>query len=188
MSEVHHGSTSMFGIFVLTIYSLVLIPYTIYYSCSASEDAAPVQPWTEKVNRLHACMHACGSNIGCSQSKKKKPSLAATIAKRCTKGREQSSLFDRTHAAANRRAVYSAGNLTLLSLWVIWFLLLWYVSATVTDMKPFDPFEILEIERTATDKEIKKAYRQLSLKYHPDKARTQRMGELRVRNTMHACV
>lgn len=37
------------------------------------------------------------------------------------------------------------------------------------DMKPFDPFEILEISSDATDKEIKKAYRQLSLKFHPDK-------------------
>ena len=63
----------------------------------------------------------------------------------------------------------SIGNLIVLALWVAWFVLVWVVSTSVSDMKPFDPFEILEIDRTATDRDIKKAYRQLSLKYHPDK-------------------
>ncbi|GFH31320.1 molecular chaperone, partial [Haematococcus lacustris] len=36
-------------------------------------------------------------------------------------------------------------------------------------MKPFDPFEILGVDSTTPEREIKKAYRQLSLKYHPDK-------------------
>jgi len=35
----------------------------------------------------------------------------------------------------------------------------------------FDPYEILEIEKTAETKEIKKAFRKMSLKYHPDKNR-----------------
>lgn len=32
-----------------------------------------------------------------------------------------------------------------------------------------DYYKILEIEKTATDSEIKKAYRILALKWHPDK-------------------
>lgn len=36
-------------------------------------------------------------------------------------------------------------------------------------LQHFDPFEILQVPADATDKEIKKAYRQLSLQYHPDK-------------------
>lgn len=45
------------------------------------------------------------------------------------------------------------------------------VQASAGDMKPFDPFEILGIPTDASSSEIKKAYRQLSLKYHPDKVR-----------------
>jgi translocation protein SEC63 len=37
-------------------------------------------------------------------------------------------------------------------------------------VRPFDPFEILGVAPGATEKEIKRAYRQLSLKFHPDKA------------------
>jgi DnaJ like chaperone protein len=32
-------------------------------------------------------------------------------------------------------------------------------------------FKILEIESTATDDEVKKAYRKMAMKYHPDKVR-----------------
>ena len=31
-----------------------------------------------------------------------------------------------------------------------------------------DLYEVLEIEKSATDEEIKKAYRKLAKKYHPD--------------------
>ena len=40
---------------------------------------------------------------------------------------------------------------------------------TAKDAEPFDPFAILQLERGATDKEVKRAYRKLSLQYHPDK-------------------
>ena len=33
----------------------------------------------------------------------------------------------------------------------------------------FDPFDVLGVDESATDREIKKAYRQLSLVHHPDK-------------------
>jgi DnaJ like chaperone protein len=34
---------------------------------------------------------------------------------------------------------------------------------------PWDPYRILEIDRSASAAEIKQAYRELALKYHPDK-------------------
>ena len=37
------------------------------------------------------------------------------------------------------------------------------------EIRRFDPFAILEIPLESSDKEIKSAYRKLSLKYHPDK-------------------
>ncbi len=42
-------------------------------------------------------------------------------------------------------------------------------QVTAKDAEPFDPFAILQLERGATDKEVKRAYRKLSLQYHPDK-------------------
>ena len=32
-----------------------------------------------------------------------------------------------------------------------------------------DPYKILEIDRSATDEEVRKAYRRLAVKFHPDK-------------------
>ena len=52
---------------------------------------------------------------------------------------------------------------------------LWIYSYSMTSkietFKSFDPYEILEVERDAEEREIKKAFRKLSLKWHPDKNR-----------------
>lgn len=37
------------------------------------------------------------------------------------------------------------------------------------NMKGFDPYEILEVEPDAPIEKIKKSYRKLALKYHPDR-------------------
>jgi translocation protein SEC63 len=42
-------------------------------------------------------------------------------------------------------------------------------AGSVSEIKSFDPFEILGVSMGADAKEIKKAYRNLSLKWHPDK-------------------
>eukprot|EP00919_Chromeraceae_sp_WS-2016_P046925 GHVR01111275.1.p1 GENE.GHVR01111275.1~~GHVR01111275.1.p1 ORF type:complete len:397 (+),score=64.79 GHVR01111275.1:107-1297(+) len=53
----------------------------------------------------------------------------------------------------------------------LWGLLVFVISglSEETQINQFDPFEILEIVRGASDREIKKAYRVASLKSHPDK-------------------
>mmetsp|Transcript_2646 Transcript_2646/g.4510 ORF Transcript_2646/g.4510 Transcript_2646/m.4510 type:complete len:749 (+) Transcript_2646:96-2342(+) len=119
-------SSGLFSVFVVSIFSLVLFPYTIYRLCAGDEGSeSTAQPW---------------------QKGKKKGKLSVLLS-RCT----------------------SRGNLLLIGLWVVWCLLILWTQASIKENKPFDPFEILGITREATDKEIKKAYRQLSLKFHPDK-------------------
>ncbi|MCR4812359.1 MAG: TerB family tellurite resistance protein [Bacteroidales bacterium] len=52
-----------------------------------------------------------------------------------------------------------------------------------TDNSGRDPYKILGIDSTATDQEVKKAYRRLAMKYHPDRVET--MGEEIKRNAEH---
>lgn len=44
-----------------------------------------------------------------------------------------------------------------------------HILENSSNFKTFDPHEILEVSPEATEREIKKAYRKLTLKYHPDK-------------------
>ncbi|KYQ89097.1 hypothetical protein DLAC_10328 [Tieghemostelium lacteum] len=60
------------------------------------------------------------------------------------------------------------GLVILLSLFYIY--LIYSVSTTsITEKEPYNPYKLLDLEDGATPDEIKKAYRKLSLKYHPDK-------------------
>ncbi|KAL3327625.1 hypothetical protein AABB24_035346 [Solanum stoloniferum] len=60
-------------------------------------------------------------------------------------------------------------NLTLVLLWVIMAVLVYYIKQISTEVQIFEPFSILGLEYGASDSEIKKAYRRLSIQYHPDK-------------------
>ena len=53
-------------------------------------------------------------------------------------------------------------------LWYIWYLNFTTVTA-LENIASFDPFQILGVSNDASVRDIKKAYRQLSLKMHPDK-------------------
>lgn len=59
----------------------------------------------------------------------------------------------------------------LCGLFVAWSLFFYLVNLVMSEgvVKSFDPYSILGIEQGAALNEIKKAYRRLSLKYHPDK-------------------
>ena len=43
------------------------------------------------------------------------------------------------------------------------------IIETQNKIKVFDPYEILEVTSSATNQEIRKAYKKLAIKYHPDK-------------------
>uniref|UniRef100_A0A0V0IR33 Putative dnaJ protein ERDJ2A-like n=1 Tax=Solanum chacoense TaxID=4108 RepID=A0A0V0IR33_SOLCH len=47
--------------------------------------------------------------------------------------------------------------------------LVYYIKQISTEVQIFEPFSILGLEYGASDSEIKKAYRRLSIQYHPDK-------------------
>lgn len=64
----------------------------------------------------------------------------------------------------------------LLTAWAIFLILLNWVSSD-GEVQSFDPFAILKIAQDATSSEIKKAYRKLSLQYHPDKNPGDRVAE-----------
>ncbi|KAF5184239.1 Dnaj protein erdj2 [Thalictrum thalictroides] len=63
----------------------------------------------------------------------------------------------------------TCSNLTLVLLWVVMGVLVYYIKHISREVQPFEPFGILGLEHGASDSEIKKAYRRLSIQYHPDK-------------------
>ena len=68
--------------------------------------------------------------------------------------------------AKTRRRIASG---LLIFGWVLFFSVIYQVSQFDYEMANFDPYEILGVSYDSTAKEIKKAYREKSLKYHPDK-------------------
>lgn len=63
----------------------------------------------------------------------------------------------------------TCSNLTLVLLWVVMIFLIYYIKNMSSEIQVFEPFTILGLEPGASDSEIKKAYRRLSVQYHPDK-------------------
>ncbi|KAL6541556.1 DnaJ protein erdj2a [Orobanche gracilis] len=66
--------------------------------------------------------------------------------------------------------VSTCGNFTLVLLWIVLGILVYYIKNMSRErIQVFEPFSILGLEPGASDSEIKKAYRRLSIQYHPDK-------------------
>lgn len=63
----------------------------------------------------------------------------------------------------------TCSNLTLVLLWIVMIFLVYYIKNMSGEIQVFEPFSILGLESGASDSEIKKAYRRLSIQYHPDK-------------------
>ncbi|KAL1205359.1 DnaJ protein ERDJ2B [Cardamine amara subsp. amara] len=63
----------------------------------------------------------------------------------------------------------SCSNLTVVILWFVMIFLIYYTKNISRESQLFEPFGILGLEPGASDSEIKKAYRRLSIQYHPDK-------------------
>ncbi|KAF5400536.1 Translocation protein SEC63 [Paragonimus heterotremus] len=53
--------------------------------------------------------------------------------------------------------------------WIVFFVMIYKLTLMETVESGFDPFVQLEIDRDASPSEIRRAYKRLSLKFHPDK-------------------
>ncbi|KAK9384873.1 hypothetical protein V1515DRAFT_307510 [Lipomyces mesembrius] len=74
----------------------------------------------------------------------------------------------------NRKSkILTKTNIFIALGWIILIVVAYFIHSQETpeDLKRFDPYEILGIPYSATDREIKSTYRKLSLKFHPDKIR-----------------
>lgn len=60
-------------------------------------------------------------------------------------------------------------NLMIIMLWFFMGILVFYIKNISREIQVFEPFGILGLEPGASDSQIKKAYRKLSIQYHPDK-------------------
>src|ERR1700740_1633832 len=54
-------------------------------------------------------------------------------------------------------------------------------------MSKADYYRVLDVPRTATEAEIKKAYRRLAMKYHPDRNPNDKEAEERFKEAKEAC-
>nr|KAG5706886.1 hypothetical protein BaRGS_021392 [Batillaria attramentaria] len=75
--------------------------------------------------------------------------------------------FFQQHTLLAKSQTISKGALVVG--WIVFFLLAYKVSMIQLDYVEYDPFLELEIDREASQSEIRRAYRKLSLIYHPDK-------------------
>ncbi|KAJ1270299.1 hypothetical protein BS78_06G043200 [Paspalum vaginatum] len=63
----------------------------------------------------------------------------------------------------------TCSNLTIVLLWVVMIFLVYYIKHVSREVQVFEPFSILGLEAGASESDIKKSYRRLSIQYHPDK-------------------
>ncbi|KAL7137417.1 hypothetical protein ABFS83_10G090900 [Erythranthe nasuta] len=131
MAASSEENSALFPIFVLTMISLPLVPYTF-------------------VN-LYLTF------------KKKTKSIYCHCSSCFRSGKYRKSIFKRI----SNFSTYS--NLTVVLLWLVVALLVFYIKHINTEVEIFEPFSILGLEPGVSDSDIKKAYRRLSILYHPDK-------------------
>ncbi|KAB2604481.1 translocation protein SEC63-like protein [Pyrus ussuriensis x Pyrus communis] len=99
----------------------------------------------------------------CRAASKKTKSIHCQCSECSRSGKYRKSIFKRI----SNFSTWS--NLTLILLWVIMIVLVYYIKNMSREIQVFEPFSILGLEPGASDSEIKKAYRRLSIQYHPDK-------------------
>ncbi|XP_020622876.1 translocation protein SEC63 homolog [Orbicella faveolata] len=67
------------------------------------------------------------------------------------------------------KSIRYASLSVLAVLWVLFFVGAYKISQFEKDFTEYDPYAVLELDRGATTADIRRQYRRLSMKYHPDK-------------------
>ncbi|XP_020203191.1 dnaJ protein ERDJ2A [Cajanus cajan] len=99
----------------------------------------------------------------CRFATKKSKSIHCQCSECSRSGKYHKSIFKRISN------VSTCSNMTLLLLWVVMIILVYYIKTMSREIEIFDPFSILGLEPGAPESDIKKKYRRLSIQYHPDK-------------------
>jgi len=121
-----------------------------------------VLPWTYSVARSLLCPTRKKRDILLSTSKASvRTCKSADMVEKASKTKGHSKRFDGN---------FNCWLLQVVILAVIWSVLLFGLHSISgqSEIKAFDPFEILQISHSATKEDIKKAYRRLAKQHHPD--------------------
>jgi len=180
-------NSALFPIFILTIMAIPLVPYTMVKLSGAL---------SKKQRTIHCQCLECDRSGKYKRSLFKKVTFHSTscsVIDYCMFLTSSSLIY----LQISNFSTWS--NLTLVLLWVVMIFLIYYTKNMSREVIPllavelectadlyqlillaylpsfvlqaqvFDPFSILGLEPGVTDSEIKKAYRRLSIQYHPDK-------------------
>jgi translocation protein SEC63 len=144
-----HGN--LFPIFLLSLIQFFLVPITLWRVGSWAIDLV----YSDK-EKKNAAVNAVAVPTDVSSEW----------------GRAAAARAARNKPTASRRlrALFSGFNLYLFAFWAVSALLVAYIALShVEEQEHFDPYKVLNIPVGADASMIKKAYRTLSLQYHPDK-------------------
>ena len=177
MDEDTSGSTPLFAVFLISMVSIFLIPYTLYTLFGGDDDETEVRCQTCAANIIS--LHFCSFVYFCTPSPGQ-ISLSISLSLSSHSAIHTHSQVVKTwHSKKDKQQPGIVASIVtrlketfstkLIIAWILYLLLLWYVTASSSPMDRFDPFEILQVSESASEADIKKAYRKLSLQFHPDK-------------------